>query len=72
MIAIGAYGKQEVWLTSKAPKGEKAGVLPKRQFGTLRGKFRIGQDAFSEELDAEIAGSIEPLEDVVSTGNKPR
>ncbi len=58
-IAIGAYGKQEVWLTAKPPKHAKKTALPKRQFGKLKGKVWIAPDAFSEELDQEISDSFE-------------
>ncbi len=57
-IAIGAYGRQEVWLTA-TPPANVAETKFKREFGTLRGKVWIGPDAFSEETDAEIARDME-------------
>lgn len=74
-IGIGAYGKQEVWLTIHQPRSQKAKTIaagsqatkpkPRRQFGTMRGKIWVGPDAFSPETEAEITrlmteGSIFP------------
>lgn len=57
-IAIGAYGKQEVWLTNQQPKPSKP-IHKKLELGTLKGKVWIAPDAFSEELDKEISDSFE-------------
>lgn len=58
VIAIGAYGKEEVWLTSQQPKSTKQ-IHTKLELNTLRGKVWVAPDAFSEELDREISESFE-------------
>lgn len=62
-VAIGAYGKQEVWLTATRPKQSKP-TVQKLELGTLRGKVWIAPDAFSEALDKEISDSFEANQDV--------
>lgn len=57
VIAIGAYGKVEVWLSNQPVKSQGI-IKKKRQFGGLKGKVWIGPDAFSEELDQEISDSF--------------
>lgn len=56
-IAIGAYGKQEVWLVAKNPdpSSPKTTQKPRRQFGGLKGKIWVAPDAFSSETDKKIA-----------------
>lgn len=60
VVAIGAYGRQEVWLSAEPPKPTaKPAAKFKRQSGTLRGKVYASPDAFSKELDIEITKIIE-------------
>ncbi len=67
-IAIGAYGKYEVSLVVEPKYANKTTTAkssqkPYRQLGTLKGKIWVAPDAFSEELDREIADSFKANQD---------
>lgn len=62
-ISIGAYGKQEVWLTTARPKQTKKSIA-KLELGTLKNKVQPAPDAFSEAFDKEISDSFEANQDV--------
>ncbi|HEX4774795.1 MAG TPA: hypothetical protein VH234_04730 [Candidatus Saccharimonadales bacterium] len=60
-IAIGAYGKYEVSLVVEPeliPQTEAKAKKPYRQLGTLKGKIWVAPDAFSKELDDQIADAM--------------